>query len=164
MSNGGGFVNTLACSPNGSDFAAFAPVAGAFYGDVDSSSYECKPSRTFLPVFEIHGQNDSIIPYEGGPTFGTTIPAIPDWLKRWAVRNGCSSSRSNTTRELVGGHVQWVSYSCEGVDDIVSGLLVRGLDHYWPSKEPNLDSQGHSTWIDATPYILNFFNAHRKPR
>lgn len=49
MSNGGGFVGTLACSKLGSRFAAFASVAGSFYTDVDG--YGCLPARSPLPFF-----------------------------------------------------------------------------------------------------------------
>ena len=163
MSNGGGFVNVLACSPHGSDFAAFAPVAGAFYGDVDGGYFKCQPTRSQLPFLEIHGSNDSIIPYAGGLASGVMIPPITDWLRRWAVRNGCSSSTPSTTRDLAGGHVRQISYDCNGKREIVNGLVVDDLDHYWPSTTPNGDNHNISTWIDAAPYILSFFKEHQKP-
>ena len=162
MSNGGGFVNTLACSPNGSDFAAFAPVAGAFYGDVANGSFQCQAARPRVPILEIHGSNDSIIPYQGGQASGVALPAISDWLKRWATRNGCSSSSSGTTQSLVDGHVQRTSYNCNDSIAIVSGLEVRGLDHCWPSTTPNRNNHNTSTWIDAAPYVLEFFNNHQR--
>lgn len=77
MSNGAGFVGTLACSAVGGQFAAFAPVAGSFYTDVNGTG--CSPARKPLPMLEIHGQADTTVPYNGGQGEGGLLPAIPTW-------------------------------------------------------------------------------------
>ncbi len=62
MSNGGGFVDTLACSnEHGADFAAFAPVSGAFYDDMPEDT-TCQPARSPMPLLEFHGHNTAHIP------------------------------------------------------------------------------------------------------
>ena len=156
MSNGGGFVSTLACSlAYGSDFAAFAPVAGAFYTDVNNRT--CKPAQVPLPILEFHGTNDTVIPYNGGNGAGGAVPAIPDWLSRWAVRNGCSdpptasAMHNHTSRN----HTR-VTYSCNGDKDIVDHYKLIGMGHSWPNVSRR------TAGIDATPRILEFFEANAK--
>lgn len=77
MSNGGGFVGTLACSEVGSQFSAFASVAGSFYTDVNGTG--CLASRSPLPFLEIHGGSDKGVPYAGGMGYGGPLPPIPVW-------------------------------------------------------------------------------------
>lgn len=80
LSNGGGFVATLACDEeDGGIFAAFAPVAGSFYTDVDETSEDCNPARSPLPILEIHGGVDDTTFYDGGEGEGGLLPAISDW-------------------------------------------------------------------------------------
>ncbi|KAK3181681.1 hypothetical protein K4F52_007059 [Lecanicillium sp. MT-2017a] len=92
-SNGAGFVGTLACSPgHGGQFAAFAPISGAFYTDVYGND-RCHPARSPLPMFEVHGTADNVIPYGGGDGRGGKLPAIPDWLNQWSGRNQCNGPK-----------------------------------------------------------------------
>lgn len=164
-SNGGGFVGTLACAAEGGNFAAFAPVSGAFYTDANSNtSYTCTPARSPLPIIEFHGTNDTTIPYLGGKGRGGELPTIPDWLARWAVRDGCPSPPKNTTvtPRKYDGKVHITSYSCGGYNDIVQGYKIDGLGHDWPSTEPNSDSST-PTVIEATKVIMNFFRNYTKP-
>jgi len=69
---------------DGAPFAAFAPVAGAFYTDLDDS--DCHPARSSIPILEFHDTDDGIIFYEGGMSkSGGKLPDIPSWLSRWAA-------------------------------------------------------------------------------
>ncbi|OKL60192.1 hypothetical protein UA08_04925 [Talaromyces atroroseus] len=79
MSNGGGFVGTLACSEVGAQFAGFASVASSFYTDVES--VDCSPARLPLPMLEIHGGSDKVVPYAGGMGHGGPLPPIPEWYR-----------------------------------------------------------------------------------
>lgn len=80
LSNGGGFVGTLACdSEAGGQFAAFAPVAGSFYTDTNETSGDCNPARSPLPILEIHGGVDDTVFYSGGDGEGGLLPSISDW-------------------------------------------------------------------------------------
>jgi poly(3-hydroxybutyrate) depolymerase len=78
-SNGGGLVNLIACNATvGAEFAAFAPVSGAFYeNQYDGSG--CKPARNVMPMLEIHGVEDQVISYKGGKGRGGELPSITDW-------------------------------------------------------------------------------------
>jgi poly(3-hydroxybutyrate) depolymerase len=79
MSNGGGFVGTLACSAEGGEFAAFAPASGSFYTDVNGLNNGCSPARSPLPILEFHGGADKSVNYTGGVGEGGLEPPIPDW-------------------------------------------------------------------------------------
>lgn len=79
MSNGGGFVGTIACSPLGGEFAAFAPVSGSFYTDTNGPDNGCAPARKPLPMLEFHGGSDKSVAYTGGQGEGGIEPSIPDW-------------------------------------------------------------------------------------
>lgn len=160
-SNGGGFVGTLACAPQGADFAAFAPVSGAFYTDANGT--DCTPARSPLPILEFHGADDTTIPYAGGRGAGGQLPSIPTWLSRWAVRDGCSAPPTNTTVDEYGGVVHHTSYNCRGYKGIVQGYKIDGLAHVWPSTESNPDNKGVPTVIEATKVIIDFFNDYTKP-
>ena len=77
-SNGGGFVDTIACSPVSEYFAAFASASGSFYTQ-NSPGNECKPARLPVPMLEFHGGDDTSVGYTGGQGQGGLLPAIPDW-------------------------------------------------------------------------------------
>ena len=113
------------------------------------------------PVLEIHGERDSIIPYYGGWASGKPVPAIEKWLKRWSMREQCSSTITEQRQGIARGQVLKTAYKRDD-DELVVGLLVRKMDHYWPSLRPNLDSQGHSAPIEAATHLLDFFDKHRK--
>ena len=155
MSDGGGFVNTLACSPDyGGAFAAFAPVSGAFYTDTNLS--DCKPSRSPLPILEFHGAADPTINYTGGLGNGGPLPSIPIWLSWWAQRDGCKdpAADKNTTAEH--GY-DYITYSCNGIADIVRHYKILHLGHKWPNTSIT------NSPIDASPIIMDFFKEYHKP-
>ncbi|CAH0027922.1 unnamed protein product [Clonostachys rhizophaga] len=151
QSNGGGFVNTLACSPeHGGQFAAFAASSAALYTDVTGDE-TCHPSRSPLPFLESHGTGDTTIPYEGGTGRGGPIPAIPEWLSRWSIRNKCSGS---STSDL-GNGVSLEEWTCSGEKGLLSHYKLEGHPHAYPSES---DAQ-----LFLSPKIIDFFNRHKKP-
>ena len=154
MSDGGGFTNTLACSrDHGAPFAAFAPVSGAFYTDTNYS--DCKPSRSPLPILEVHGFVDKTIRYDGGSGNGGPLPAIPDWLSWWARRDGCEDPAADENSTAGDGY-EYIRYSCKGDVDVVRHYKILDLGHKWPNTTIT-DSP-----IDASPIILDFFKANHR--
>lgn len=116
MSNGGGFVGTLACDEKGSSlFTGLAAHSGAFYTDVNGPDNGCAPSKE-VPLLEIHGGADKDVPYAGGKGEGGELPSIFNWLNSWALRYKCESSSVNIT---FGSEVRHWSWGCDGK----SGLL-----------------------------------------
>lgn len=125
MSNGGGFIGTLACDALGSTlFKAFASHSGAFYTDVNGPDNGCNPFGLPIPILEIHGGADSTVHYEGGQGDGGPEPAIQDWLGWWAERNSCSQKKEET---LEGGDVHHFSWTCGGVESLLQHYKIDDL-------------------------------------
>ncbi|PVH97882.1 carbohydrate esterase family 1 protein [Periconia macrospinosa] len=149
-SNGGGFVGTLACSPNhGGQFAAFAASSGAFYTDYKGNE-GCSPSRNLLPFLELHGTNDTVIPYvptkdgRGGP-----LPKIAEWVGRWTKRNGCDGLSVGEV-----GKVEKSEWKCRGQEKGVVHYKIEGHGHGWVEKESG---------VDGSMVIVEFLGGKRKP-
>ncbi|HSM25843.1 MAG TPA: hypothetical protein VK856_13350, partial [Anaerolineaceae bacterium] len=85
LSNGGGMSFQLACKLS-DRIAAFGGVSGAYV----IAWEDCNPTRP-VPAIIIHGDNDTIVPFEGGPSesFDVPFPNIPNWVEELAERNGC---------------------------------------------------------------------------
>ena len=167
MSNGGGFVGALACHKTLSGrIAAFAPVSGAFYEKLDSTTplhgpCEPNPNRLSIPILEFHGQDDNTIKYNGQRNRdGATIPSIPSWLQGWAVRNGCASGTKGNVEAIDGGKVNKTSWTCNQHQSIVTGYEIAHWAHWWPTTEPSEETKNHSTILNATTLIMDFFERH----
>jgi poly(3-hydroxybutyrate) depolymerase len=146
-SNGGGLVNLIACNATvGAEFAAFAPVSGAFYENTDDQG-DCEPARNSTPILEIHGGDDEIISYDGGKGRGGELPSIPDWyvrspkfsfdamhaavlltqsvcgtrLDQWAKRDSCDDEKSE---KIFNGAVEHVTWSCNRRESVVQHYKV----------------------------------------
>jgi poly(3-hydroxybutyrate) depolymerase len=84
-SNSGGFVDMLACSDGGDNFAAFTMASAALYSDNSVGNTKlgaggCSKSRAIL---ESHDGIDKTTPYEGqsaGKGNSGATPAVKDWL------------------------------------------------------------------------------------
>lgn len=180
MSNGGGFIGTLACHPTASKvFAAFAAGSGAFYTDINGPDNGCNPGLKPLPMLEIHGGSDKTVKYDGGQGDGGPQPPITNWLEWWAQRNGCSQKTEET---INGGDVHHVSWTCGGVEavlqhykvdsmgtypPILSSVMVFTISsgHCWADTEPNLSQisvpQGTAP-IQASRIVMDFFDQFSK--
>ncbi|KAI1111910.1 carbohydrate esterase family 1 protein [Nemania sp. NC0429] len=160
ISNGGGFVDIIACSAVGGEFAAFAPASGAYYTDNAGVNGECTPARHPIPILAIHGGSDTSVPYAGGDG----KPAIPTWLEWWAERNACSSSK---VEDSFGGDVHHTTWTCaDGVEGVLQHWKVDSMGHCWASTEINFSQlsvpQG-PTPIEASKIIVDFFDQFTKP-
>ena len=80
LSNGGGMSAVLACQA-ADLLAAAAPVAGGY-----STLPDCDPARP-LPVLEIHGLRDGVVPYIGQVPSGSG--AVGPYVDQWRVRDNC---------------------------------------------------------------------------
>ena len=113
ISNGGSFLDSLACDANvGGEFAAFAPASGSFYTDLEGPNNGCAPARSPMPILEFHGGNDKSVHYEGGEGEGGIEPPISDWLSWWAERNGCTTPP--VQEDTFDNDVHHLTYSCAG--------------------------------------------------
>lgn len=161
-SNGGGFVDTLACSSVGGRFAAFSACSGAFYTDMSFNGSDgtatCNAtrdgtSRSVFPFLETHGHLDDTIRYDGNPEgkgHGET-PVIPEWLGWWAQRNGCDADDKGSDDKTQDGALNHTTWDCGGNEGVVQGYWVQDLEHWWPGGE------GDSTTLNASEVILEFY-------
>lgn len=154
-SNGGGFVGKLACSELSARIAAYAPVSGAFYTNI---SEPCNPARTIIPIIDFHGMADTTIPYYGGDNkLGFYLDPIPDVMRAWAQRQGCSDPTSPSDVKMKDEYWRG-SWSCaDGSAETIVAYNISGLKHAWPSTRPNADSET-PTVLNATPIIIRFFS------
>jgi len=158
-SNGGGFVDTLACSDVGDKFAAFAMAAAALYTDTSFGS--CDKKRAIL---EAHGDADTTIPYAGGKGLGGSLPTIGQRVYWWGERD-CGVGEVTTTVEMEEGY-EIEKLSCNGgLSDVVEHYqLYAPAAHCWPNTEgDNYDAQkipdgcGNSRALDFTAVVLEWF-------
>lgn len=169
-SNGGSFVNQLACDFRlSTQIAAFAPVSAALYlpGVSEkncsdyirrSASFPCSPGRTEIPILEFHGLEDDTIPYYGGPRRGSCLISIPHWLEDWAKLQGYGPTFRNSS--LFDGNVIKLEYAPGTKNEgIITHYAIKNWSHDWPSRNSTVDTL-NTTFIDATPMIMAFFDKH----
>jgi len=173
-SNGGGFVDTLACSNNGDEFAAFAMASPALYTDLNLT--DCGNKRR--AILESHGLFDTVVPYEGrncsppdlsrsaeaACVKGGSEPNIDAWISWWGIHDcGIGASPKYVTNR-VGYNV--TEYSCDGLDDVVVHYEIFDLGHCWPSAwgdnydaltQPASQNCTRDRVVDYTPVVLEFF-------
>lgn len=164
-SNGGGFVDVLACSDEGDNFAAFAMASAALYSDnslVNTKFGNCSKSRAIL---ESHGGKDKTTPYGGQSARkgnGGATPGIQDWLGWWARRDGCQADQVPNFDDYHEGY-SVTSYSCGGYHNVVQGYYISELDHCWPSADGrNSDASARKEGcsfhgLDFTSVVLDWF-------
>jgi polyhydroxybutyrate depolymerase len=119
-SNGGGMTAHMACAA-ADLLTAAAPVSGGY-----SALPPCRPSRR-LPILEIHGLRDPIVPYRGKKP--DRAGAVRAWLRGWLRRNGCTGAARRSTPDT---QVQELRWTCpNGV--VVVHDRVLDAQHGWPS-------------------------------
>ncbi len=150
-SNGGGMSLLLACKLE-DRLAAIAVVAATFV-----------PCQANVPMVAFHGNNDPIVPYEGGgaPTNpAIAFPPVRRGASEWAAAAGCDTlpiiSRPNPEIELS------TFRRCLGGDGDVLLYTVIDGGHTWPGGLALPENiVGRTTdQIDASAVILEFFDAH----
>jgi polyhydroxybutyrate depolymerase len=149
FSNGGFMSHRLACELS-SRVAAIASVSGVIGIDT------CTPSRP-MPVLQIHGTSDNIVPYDGGG-IGTNYKSVATTIDGWTQRNGCGASTQ--TAFDMGDATCAVHQGCMAGAD-VELCTIDGGGHQWPGGESSGIFNGKvSTDLDATDTIWAFFVAH----
>lgn len=152
MSNGGMMAYRLACDTT--IFAAVAAVAATLAGDC--------PSPEPVSVVHIHGTEDTIIRYDGGPGRAADVvtgPPIVSLVDMWRMVDGCDAPR-----EVTEGVVTTSTAECPGGRSVVL-VTVAGAGHQWPgsSMSPAQRAMGAdppSNAIDATTLVAEFFLTH----
>ena len=146
VSNGGGMSARMAC--DASDVvAAVAAVAGGY-----SSLPACRPARP-VPVLEIHGQADHVVPYGGkGPDAAGAVPAF---LAQWRRLDGCSGAAQRVRPHADVTELRWARCRA-GV--VVQHDRISDADHGWPGE----DDLGGVDAFASTPRTWAFLSAFRR--
>lgn len=148
LSNGGFMSHRLGCEL-ADRFAAIAPVAGV------TGISNCTPSRP-VAVMHIHGDADTLIPYNGGGVNGNESVAAT--IERWATNNGCTGAPAMTYQQ--GDATCTTRSSCTGNADVVE-CRIAGGGHQWPGGVSIGSFLGKlSNDLDATNEMWAFFAAH----
>ncbi|QIW95832.1 hypothetical protein AMS68_001350 [Peltaster fructicola] len=161
-SNGGGFVNVMACDPVlSSIFTVFTANSAACYTNATSGDPDtieplntpvqalCSPSRN-NPFLEMHGTADGTIKYYGGSRNSKILPSIPHLMTDWAIRDGMSPN--NVTTALSSLVTQYQFGNSSQNLGFVTQLTLGNWIHAWPTIATGAP-------IDGGPVIMNFFYA-----
>jgi polyhydroxybutyrate depolymerase len=162
LSNGGDFCYLLACEAS-ETFKAVAPVAGMIRQEILD---DCNPTAE-VSIFEIHGTDDNVTPFEGDPNNNDNwgaYPSIPETIEYWVTAFGLNLLESELLPDLDpndGSTVQSDKYGLDGGCSEVWLYTVEGGGHDWPGAFGNMDiSASRSAWgffegLCETPVGLN---------
>ncbi len=148
VSAGAMMAYRLACE-RPDQIAGVGSVAGAMVLD------RCQPDQG-VPVIEIHGTEDQLVPYEGGlvgPEGVANQPAPPTLAvaERWAALNGCPTGPQEQT---VGSVTTLLWAGCpDGAD--VKLVTIEGGGHTWFAS--GLGPANGA--VNATSLIWDFFSS-----
>ena len=155
MSNGGFQSYRMACELE-DRIAAVASVTGSMS---DSTYFYCSTSRT-VPVMQIHGTTDPVVPYGG--TFG--MKPIEDVVSFWTSSNNCSSfdttevSNISLTDSCTADFIRITN--CDyGTENWFYKIYNGG--HTWPSGLIDIPTNGNTNRdINASQRIWDFFSMY----
>lgn len=150
MSNGGFMSYTLACSLS-NRIAAIASVTGTMN---IGQSFNCNPQHP-MPVMEIHGTSDPVVPYTGN----ATMSSIPNTLDYWVSTNVCDITPIQTSvPDVVPGdgctatHFRYQNGN-NGVE--VEHYRINLGAHTWPGAPVVIGTTNYD--INASVKIWEFF-------
>ena len=161
MSNGAIMAGRLACELS-DRIAAIAQVAGTASVAVAA---RCDPGRA-VPVLEIHGTADPLVPYGGGtvaPQLGTgrgQVVGVDAWASFWVANNSASPAPRVSA---IGPDTTVRTWSGATPRSDVVFYRVDGAGHTWPDGIqylPRLIIGPTSHSFDASATIWQFFAAH----
>jgi polyhydroxybutyrate depolymerase len=155
MSNGGEMCYMLACQAYNT-FKAVAPVAGMILQDILD---ECDGSSP-IPLFEIHGSQDSVTPLAGDPNNNDgwgAYPSIPFTIDYFAEKNECTTVDTETLPDTDPSDGSFVvsEKHLNGINNNeVWYYEVVGGGHDWPGAWGNMDiDAGEEAWLFFQNYI-----------
>ena len=136
-SNGSGMVNVI--GGINKRLKAIAPIASQL-----TERTEIKTNAIPLSIFQVNGDQDLLIPIDGGMKLGHPFLSASDSAKKWAANFNCNQ---NITVEETG---QTVLHTYSDCDDsvVVKYLIVKGAGH-------NIASYYSSLWNE----VWDFFSS-----
>jgi len=120
VSNGGGMTARLGCELS-DQLAGIAAVAGGY-----RALPPCRPSRP-VPVLEVHGTADQVVPYAGRPPdYGGSVAR---WLSMWRQIDRCTGKAVRFTPDVGVHELAW-RHCAAGTR--VEHVKLDGVAHGWP--------------------------------
>jgi polyhydroxybutyrate depolymerase len=148
-SDGAGFAASAACSRD--DVAAVATISGAFYQNYN----RCRSDGRPVPMLDMHGTSDPVMPYAGIPARG--VYSIDAWLQLWTTRNHCTGPGSD--KGIASDVVRTTWASCADGADVVNYRIIGG-GHTWPGATAPSGPGGTTRSVNAAQAIADFLVAH----
>ena len=136
-SNGSGMVNVL--GGVNKRLKAIAPVASQL-----TERTEIKSNAIPLSIFQVNGDQDILIPIDGGMKLGHPFLSASDSAKKWATHFNCNHNVAVEETE------QTILHTYSDCDDnvVVKYLVLKGLGH-------NIARDYSSLWND----VWDFFSS-----
>ena len=158
MSNGGFMSYYSACEMT-DKIAAIASVTGTMNNVIYDN---CNPTRS-IPVLEIHGTDDTTVPYLGLANSGSfqTMLATETVVDYWVNHNNCTDILVEEMEDINLTDLSTVTHlSYTGGDNGASVELYRVNEggHTWPGSIIPLPATNHD--IIASEIIWDFFNQY----
>lgn len=159
MSNGGFMSYRLGCELS-NRIAAIASIAGSIGLQQENN---CSPPRP-MPVMEVHGTNDLIVPFNGVNLFS---PSNQEIIDLWVTHNNCDASpdtiaipNTNTTDDST---VEILKYKNGDEGSEVWFYIVENGGHTWPGSIINLPGLVTNQDFIASEHIWEFFKQFTHP-
>lgn len=153
MSNGGYMSFLLACQLS-DKIAAVASVTGSMTPETYS---DCNPMRP-IPILQMHGTRDEVVPYQGA-TWSNSIDKVIDfWVEHNDVDKEAVFLELEDKRPDDGTTVETYTYSNGTNGAEVSHYKVLNGGHTWPGSK--FSSFGTNQDIDGSAEIWSFFNQY----
>ncbi len=150
FSNGGFLSHRLACELS-DRIGAIASVSGVMGID------DCAPTRP-MPVLQMHGTGDYIVPYNGSPGLG--FESVATTIAGWVERNACEGDPVET--------YQVEEVTCERYESCGEGVevelcTIEGGGHTWPGGADVFGAGPTTQNLSANDRLWDFFLAHPLP-
>ncbi len=153
MSNGGYMSFLLACQLS-DRIAAIASVTGSM---TPQTFDNCNPLHP-TPVMQIHGTDDSVVPYNGE----IWTKPVQEAIDYWVTYNNCDPTPTITPMADIditdGSTVEHIVYSGGDNTSTTEHFKVTGGDHTWPGT--TLNFPGTNQDINASLEIWKFFSRY----
>ena len=149
VSNGAILAYKLACSM-ADQIVAIASVAGTM------ALNGCNPTQA-VSILEIHGTNDVLVPYQGGPLTPEpeeTIPSSQLLAARWGALDRCTAGPGH----VINGPVTTETWSQCAAATAVTLVTIEGGTHVWYA--PGLGPTDGA--VDATQLVASFVFQHAR--
>ncbi|KAI5369443.1 Putative PAN/Apple domain, alpha/Beta hydrolase, feruloyl esterase B/C/D [Septoria linicola] len=162
-SNGGGFVQVMACDPYLSTvISVFSGSSAAMYTNFTSGNPDtitpvntptqafCLPGRNNVAYIEVHGTSDTTISYYGDIRRGRLLPSIPQWQREWALRQGYPTTNVSTPLNIRGSvGIGGVRYEYGAPQGILTQVMLTGHVHEYATTA--------NTGFDSSQEFMDFF-------